>query len=78
LKKAGMTPEEFIERKQRFARGTPLEKGEGTCFGSLVWCCKITKPCYLRDAVLAKIGLSGKEYMKLKKKLSEDLLVKPS
>lgn len=74
LKKAGMTPDEFVERKLRLARGTPLEKGEGTCFGSLVWCCKITKPCYLRDAVLARMGLSEKEYMRLKKRLSEDLL----
>lgn len=76
LKKAGMTPEEFVEKKLSLAKGTPLEKGDGTCFGSLVWCCKITKPCYLRDAAMAKIGLSGKEYMELKKKLAEDLLKK--
>lgn len=74
LKKAGMTPEEFVEKKLRLAKGTPLEKGDGTCFGSLVWCCKITKLCYLRDAALARTGLSGKEYMTLKKKLAEDLL----
>ncbi len=74
LKKAGMTPDEFVEKKLRLARGTPLEKGEGTCFGSLVWCCKISKMCYLRDAVLARMGLSAKEYMMLKKKLAEDLL----
>lgn len=76
LKKAGMTPEEFVEKKLLLAKGTPLEKGDGTCFGSLVWCCKITKLCYLRDAAMAKIGLSGKEYMELKKKLAEDLLKK--
>ncbi len=74
LKKAGMTPEEFVYKKLSFARGTPLEKGEGTCFGSLVWCCKISKMCYLRDAAMKKIGLSPKEYMELKKKLAEDLL----
>jgi len=76
LKRAGMTPEEFMEKKLSFARGTPLEKGDGTCFGSLVWCCKITKMCYLRDAALARIGLSAKEYMELKKKLAEELLSK--
>ena len=27
LKRAGMTPEEFVEKKISFARGTPLEKG---------------------------------------------------
>ncbi len=74
LKKAGITPDKFVEKKLRLAKGTPLEKGDGTCFGSLVWCCKITKPCYLRDAALARIGLSGREYMALKKKLAEDLL----
>jgi putative methanogenesis marker domain 9 len=74
LKRVGMTPEEFVERKQELAKGTMLESGEGTCFGSLVWCCKISKPCYLRDAVLGRIGLSGRDYMALKKKLAEDLL----
>ncbi len=78
LKKAGMTPDEFVEKKLSIAAGTPLESGEGTCFGSLVWCCKISKPCYLRDAALARIGLSGKKYMELKKKLAEDLLRKTS
>lgn len=73
LKRAGMTPEEFIEKKLAFAEGTPLLHGKGTCFGSLVWCCKITKPCCLRDACLARIGLSKKDYMIWKKKLAEAL-----
>lgn len=74
LKRAGLTPEEFVRRKVRFAAGTPLEDGEGTCFGSLVWCCKITKPCYLRDAALKRAGLSGREYMEYKRRLAEELL----
>jgi putative methanogenesis marker domain 9 len=78
LKKAGMTPEEFVQKKLTFAKGTALEKGDGTCFGSLVWCCKKSKMCYLRDAALARIGLSAKEYMELKKKLAEELLSKSS
>ncbi|MFB3764422.1 MAG: methanogenesis marker 9 domain-containing protein [Methanotrichaceae archaeon] len=73
LNRAHMTPEEFIERKLAFAEGTPLKHGEGTCFGSLVWCCKITKPCCLRDAALVRIGLSKKDYMVWKKKLAESL-----
>jgi putative methanogenesis marker domain 9 len=76
LKKAGMTPEEYVEKKLSLARGTPLEKGEGTCFGSLVWCCKISKLCYLRDAALARMGMSGKEYMEQKKNLAENLFKK--
>jgi putative methanogenesis marker domain 9 len=67
-------PESFVQKKLAFAKGTPLENGDGTCFGSLVWCCKITKPCYLRDTALRRYGISGKEYMRLKKDLAENLL----
>jgi len=73
LKRAGISPDEFVERKLKLAKGTPLQYGDGTCFGSLVWCCKITKPCFMRDAALRKIGLSGREYMEHKRKLAEDL-----
>lgn len=74
LKRLGITPEEFVRRKLELASGTPLEKGEGTCFGSLIWCCKITKPCYLRDAALRRAGLTPKEYMILKRRVAEGLL----
>jgi len=74
LKKIGVPPREFIEKKLELTRGTPLEPGDGTCFGSLAWCCKITKPCFMRDAVLESHGISPDEYMRLKKKLAEDLL----
>jgi len=74
LKKIGLSPREFIEKKLELTRGTPLEPGDGTCFGSLAWCCKITKPCFMRDAVLDSQGISPDEYMRLKKKLAEDLL----
>jgi TIM-barrel protein len=74
FKKLGYTAEEFARTKMEFARGTMLEFGEDTCFGSLVWCCKITKPCWIRDGVLNTIDLSDAEYMKLKKKLGEYIL----
>jgi putative methanogenesis marker domain 9 len=74
LKKIDLSPEEFVKRKLALTRGTPLEPGDGTCFGSLAWCCKITKPCFMRDAVLERQGISPDEYMRLKKKLAEDLL----
>ncbi|WP_369425262.1 methanogenesis marker 9 domain-containing protein [Methanothrix sp.] len=74
LKRLGITPEEFVRRKLDLARGTPLEKGDGTCFGSLIWCCKITKPCYMRDAALRRAGLTPKEYMILKRGVAEGLL----
>lgn len=74
FKKLGYTAEEFAQTKMEFARGTMLEYGEDTCFGSLVWCCKITKPCWIRDGVLHTIGLSDAEYMKLKEKLAKHVL----
>lgn len=74
LKQAGIGAEEFMKIKTDFARKTPIEFGEGTCFGSMTWCCKITKPCFLRDSALESIGLSDVEYMRIKKKLSEYIL----
>ncbi len=74
LKQIGMTPQEFTRIKLSFVQGTPLEYGDVTCFGSMAWCCKITKPCFLRDSVLTRIQLSDVEYMKLKKKMAEHIL----
>jgi TIM-barrel protein len=74
LKQVGLSAEEFIKIKMDFSRGTPLEPGYGTCFGSMAWCCKITKPCFLRDSSLTSTRLSDVEYMQLKKKLSEHIL----
>ncbi|MFZ3060649.1 MAG: methanogenesis marker 9 domain-containing protein [Candidatus Methanoperedens sp.] len=74
LKQAGLSAEEFMKIKIDFAKNTPVEYGEGTCFGSMTWCCKITKPCFLRDGALTAIDLSDVEYMRIKKRLSEYIL----
>jgi TIM-barrel protein len=74
LKQAGISANEFMKLKTDFARNTPIEYGEGTCFGSMTWCCKITKPCFLRDGALEARGLSDVEYMRIKKRLSEYIL----
>ncbi len=77
VKMIGLSPKEFADLKMEFAKGTPLEYGDSTCFGSLVWCCKITKMCPLRDGVLEMIGLSDSDYMKLKKELADYILDHP-
>lgn len=69
-----MSPEEYVRIKEEFGRKTRLGEGRGTCFNSLVWCCKISKPCPLRDKVLREIGMSKEEYMELKKKLAQEIL----
>lgn len=74
LQRYGITPQEFATLKMELARGTPLELGDHTCFGTLVWCCKLTKPCFMRSAVFDQIGLSGVEYVQQKKQLSENIL----
>ena len=74
LKVLKMSPEEFIKIKEEFGKKTKLGKGAKTCFGSLVWCCKISKPCPFRDSALLSIGMSKEEYMKLKEKLAQEIL----
>jgi predicted metal-binding transcription factor (methanogenesis marker protein 9) len=69
-----MKPQDYIEIKEEFGQKTRLGHGEGTCFGSLVWCCKPSKPCPLRDMVMRKIDMSTEEYLTLKKELSEALV----
>lgn len=74
LKEVGISPQEYINIKETFAKETKLGEGPGTCFGSLVWCCKTSKPCPLRDMTLKQIGMSTDEYLTLKKQLSEAIL----
>ena len=74
LKRIGMTKEEFLALKMGAAKNTPLEGGQHTCFGSLVWCCKMSSPCMFRDMTIQQEGLTGKEYMRQKRELSETIM----
>ncbi|WP_342304477.1 methanogenesis marker 9 domain-containing protein [Methanolobus sp. ZRKC5] len=74
IAKLGYSAQEFADTKMEFAKGTMLEYGDSTCFGSLAWCCKLSKPCYLRDGVLETLGLSDAEYMRLKKELADYII----
>jgi len=47
---------------------------EENCFGSLAYCCGLEKPCDVRDGVLKKLGLTKKDFIKLKKQFDENLL----
>ncbi|HYA33400.1 MAG TPA: methanogenesis marker 9 domain-containing protein [Candidatus Bathyarchaeia archaeon] len=73
LKRAGITKEEYVRIKESF-NDTKLREGANTCFGSMVWCCKITRPCPWRDSTLQTLGLSDVGYMRLKKRLAERFL----
>jgi len=74
LSRLGIEKEAYIRAKIESVRGTPLEGGTQTCFGSLSWCCKTSSPCMFRDLTLKQIGLSRKEYMRLKRDLSETMM----
>src|ERR1035437_8622288 len=73
LKRAGISEDEYVQIKESF-NNTKLGAGPGTCFGSMVWCCKITRPCPWRDSSLQDLGFSDVEYMQLNKQLAERFL----
>ena len=74
LARAGIPKEEYIHLKLDAVKNTPLDGGDHTCFGSLTWCCKISSPCMFRDMTLSQAGLKKKEYMRLKRELSDTLV----
>jgi putative methanogenesis marker domain 9 len=74
LRRANLDAEKFARIKLNFGAGTKLEVGTTTCFGSMVWCCKFNKSCYLREGSLEENKLDMKEYVALKKKLSEEII----
>jgi putative methanogenesis marker domain 9 len=74
LEKIGMSRDRYLALKQEAVRGTILEAGAQTCFGSLAWCCKSSSPCLFRDMTLKETGVSKREYMQAKRRLSRALM----
>jgi TIM-barrel protein len=74
LTRMDLSKERYMQMKQDAVRGTPLDTGQQTCFGSLCWCCKTSSPCMFRDITLKQKGISKKEYMRLKRDLSDTLM----
>lgn len=74
LTRIGMPREDYIRMKLDAVKGTPLDDGKQTCFGSLSWCCKTSSPCMFRDMTLKQGGISKKEYMRLKRDLSDTIM----
>ena len=74
LSRIGLPREDYIRMKLEAVKGTPLDTGSQTCFGSLAWCCKTSSPCMFRDMTLKQAGLSKKEYMRLKRDLSDTIM----
>jgi len=74
LSRIGLDHDRYIRMKLGGVQGTPLDTGSQTCFGSLAWCCKTSSPCMFRDMTLKQAGLSKKEYMRLKRELSDTIM----
>jgi TIM-barrel protein len=74
LTRINMPKEAYIRMKLDSVKGSPLQEGNQTCFGSLAWCCKTSSPCMFRDMTLKQAGLSKKEYMRLKRELSDTIM----
>jgi len=74
LSRIGMERENYIRLKTEAVKGTSLDAGSQTCFGSLSWCCKTSSPCMFRDMTLKQMGISKKEYMRAKRELSDKIM----
>jgi tRNA-dihydrouridine synthase B len=74
LSRIGLPKEDYIRLKLDTVKGTPLEEGRQTCFGSLAWCCKTSSPCMFRDMTLKQQNISKKEYMRMKRELSDTIM----
>ncbi len=74
LERVGLSREDYLKLKQEAVKGTPLEDGNGTCFGSLAWCCKISSPCLFRNMTLEQKGLSAREYVRCKHHLAGEIM----
>jgi tRNA-dihydrouridine synthase B len=74
LSRINMPKEDYIRMKLEAVKGSSLQEGNQTCFGSLAWCCKTSSPCMFRDMTLKQVGLSKKEYMRLKRELSDTIM----
>jgi tRNA-dihydrouridine synthase B len=74
LARIDLPREDYIRMKLDGVKGTALDDGPQTCFGSLAWCCKISSPCMFRNMTLKQAGLSTKEYMRLKRDLSDTMM----
>lgn len=74
LARINLPRDDYIRLKLEAVRGTPLENGSQTCFGSLAFCCKNSSPCMFRTMTLKQEGISPKEYMHLKRELSEKIM----
>lgn len=74
LEKLKISPQEFVNLKMEGVKGTVLEPGSGTCFGSLAYCCKDTTPCMFRDGTLKQAGVKRSLFMQEKRKLSQKIM----
>lgn len=74
IEKYKITPQEYVKIKMEGVKGTVIEQGENTCFGSLAYCCKDTTPCMFRDMSLKQSGVKKSIFMQHKRDLSRKIM----
>jgi predicted metal-binding transcription factor (methanogenesis marker protein 9) len=62
------------ERVRPVAKTTPEQAMKLTCYGSLAFCCDLTRECQLRDQALELLGISKEEYHAIQKECHQRFL----
>ncbi|MFX1510129.1 MAG: zinc ribbon domain-containing protein [Promethearchaeota archaeon] len=62
------------ERVRPLAKTTPEQAMKLTCYGSLAFCCDLTRDCHLRDQALELLGISKEEYHEIQRDCHQQFL----
>ncbi len=62
------------DRIRPLAKTSPDQAMKLTCYGSLAYCCDLTRDCYLRDQALDLLGISKEEYRALQRECHQQFL----
>jgi predicted metal-binding transcription factor (methanogenesis marker protein 9) len=62
------------ERVRSLAKTTPEQAMKLTCYGSLAFCCDLTRECHLRDQALELLSISKEEYRAIQRECHQQFL----
>jgi hypothetical protein len=66
--------EKYSGRKPPYNDGAIEEILSLTCYKSPAYCCSLEKPCVWRDSALNLLGISAKEYERMKKEFHDKIM----
>jgi len=62
------------ERVRPLAKTTPEQAMKLTCYGSLAFCCDLSRECQLRDQAIEVLGISKEEYREIQRECHQQFL----